>query len=314
MEDFNIKLKIAGEITLEMMFPQLCHRYETMLEEDNFKLTHIPKLRGLIQESCGKLLKSKTNAPKSSAKTSRATLNKRKIIENSTSPDLKKSKNNQNQELVKKICDELVNRGIVAGSSQLSASVEEILASPGNTDKSIPDKRKKLTQDSSDDDSSDDEADIDIDSDILKSNPFIVQMIDELKPELRSAIDLCQTLNAWIQLHVPKIEDGNNFGVEIQNQIIGEIEQLEADSSIYQKTMSLYYLQRAEIVGYIAKHPEILDFSRALEELDTKQFMALRMIAREQRNSCYGLLDLMKKNKEKLLKPRSASHSHSLVY
>jgi len=333
MEDFANKLKIAGEIALESLFPNLCHRYETMLEEENFNTSHIPKLRSMIQESCGNLLKSSKSKAKVSPSVQSSgisALKKRKSIDSTTDKTLKKSKPGENQMLVEKICDELVNRGIVVGSSDLSSSVQDILESPDvesnrkktTSSTSAPsDKRKKLTgrpsklsHDSSDDDSSDDEANLDIDSDILKSNPFIVKMIEELKPELRNAIDLCQTLNGWIQLHVPKIEDGNNFGVEVQNQIIGEIEQLEADTSIYQKTMSLYFLQRAEIVGHIAKHPEILDFSRALEELDTKQFLALRMITREQRNSCYGLLDLMKKNKEKLLKPRSASHSHSLVY
>jgi len=312
MEDYSNKLKIMGELTLEMLFPSLCHRYETMLEGENFGLATIPKVRSLIRDSCQKLVNPSQSDVKISASSSSA--GKRKLRSNKVM-NVKKNKANENQELANKICDELVKRGMVSTSSKLSTTVQEIVTekmsrSPISRQK-LKARRKSSVNESSDD-SSDDEGVAD--ADILKSNPYIVRMIEDLKPELRSAIELCQALNAWIQVHVPKIEDGNNFGVEVQNQVIGEIQQLECDSSIFQKTMSLYFLQRAEIVTFVAKHPEILDFSRALEEVDTKQFMALRLIAREQRNSCYALLDMMKKNKEKLLKPRGASHSHSLVY
>lgn len=55
-------------------------------------------------------------------------------------------------------------------------------------------------------------------------NATITEIIDLLKPvffanntqEVMELIHMVQTIKIWIQLNIPKIEDGNNFGVSIQ--------------------------------------------------------------------------------------------------
>ena len=44
-----------------------------------------------------------------------------------------------------------------------------------------------------------------------------------LKPELILLSNSAQLLKDWISLHVPKHEDGNNFGVEVQEDAINEL-------------------------------------------------------------------------------------------
>jgi proteasome activator subunit 3 (PA28 gamma) len=66
------------------------------------------------------------------------------------------------------------------------------------------------------------------------------------------------------------IEDGNNFGVEIQEGILGgqAIAQLDAHKRLDQ--FSLYLTQRAELITKVAKYPHCQDYRRAVLENDQK--------------------------------------------
>uniref|UniRef100_F6Z1D9 Proteasome activator PA28 C-terminal domain-containing protein n=1 Tax=Ciona intestinalis TaxID=7719 RepID=F6Z1D9_CIOIN len=139
----------------------------------------------------------------------------------------------------------------------------------------------------------------------LESNPHINRMIDVLKPELRSVVECCNTVRAWVQLQVPEMQDGNNFGVEVQGEVLEEVRRVESGSQAFMEALSLYYLARAEVAGKFAKHTGIQDYVYALQELDVKEFHSLRLIVREVRNSCVTMLDMLNKNMDKILTPRS---------
>ena len=40
----------------------------------------------------------------------------------------------------------------------------------------------------------------------------------------------CQILRDWIHLHIPKHEDGNNFGVEVQEEALQELQAVKEES------------------------------------------------------------------------------------
>ena len=51
-------------------------------------------------------------------------------------------------------------------------------------------------------------------------------------------------LRTWIELNIPKIEDGNNFGVEIQEEIVAELGGMQSYGDKQFGGMAIYHLAR----------------------------------------------------------------------
>jgi len=54
-------------------------------------------------------------------------------------------------------------------------------------------------------------------------HPIILRVIEASKGELLQLIDTLSTLKVWVQLSIPKIEDGGNFGVSVQEEVVQEV-------------------------------------------------------------------------------------------
>lgn len=52
-------------------------------------------------------------------------------------------------------------------------------------------------------------------------------MMNFLKKEILDLIEMINTVKIWIQLNIPRIEDGNNFGVSIQEDTVNELSRAE---------------------------------------------------------------------------------------
>ncbi|KDO32865.1 hypothetical protein SPRG_02558 [Saprolegnia parasitica CBS 223.65] len=87
------------------------------------------------------------------------------------------------------------------------------------------------------------------------SNARLVHLIQIVLDEIHTAIQKMQSLERWIQLLVPKVADGNNFGVEVQKSVQLQI---SASRTALQKAwdgMTDYYWQRATAYEkFAAKH------------------------------------------------------------
>lgn len=71
-------------------------------------------------------------------------------------------------------------------------------------------------------------------------------------------------LKMWISFMIPKIEDGNNFGVSIQEDTLAEIQSVESEAAAFFDQISRYFISRAKIVSKVAKYPHIDDYRRAV--------------------------------------------------
>merc|ERR1711991_413481 len=122
------------------------------------------------------------------------------------------------------------------------------------------------------------------------------------------------TLKLWIQLNIPKIEDGNNFGVTVQEEIVTELASKENHAFNIMEEMMKYYNERARIVKRILKYPHFEDFKNALVEHDDRAFIMFRMDFLDMRNYYLTLLDVIKKNYEKIKKPRGNGSSYQSMF
>ncbi|KAG7459627.1 hypothetical protein MATL_G00212740 [Megalops atlanticus] len=142
---------------------------------------------------------------------------------------------------------------------------------------------------------------------MMKSNNHLVDLIDRVKPEIRTLIEKSNTVKMWVQLLIPRIEDGNNFGVSIQEETVAELRTVEGEAASYLDQISRYYITRAKLVSKIGKYPHVEDYRRSVKEVDEKEYISLKVIVSELRNQYVVLHDMILKNIEKIKKPRSSN-------
>jgi len=142
---------------------------------------------------------------------------------------------------------------------------------------------------------------------VVTVNQKLTELIGVVKPLIRELVEDANLLKMWILFLIPRIEDGNNFGVSIQEDALSEIRTVEGEAATYFDQISRYYMSRGKVVAKIAKYPHIEDFRKTLEEIDQKEFLSLRLVVAELRNHYATLHDLILKNLEKIKKPRNSN-------
>ncbi|XP_046677788.1 proteasome activator complex subunit 3-like isoform X1 [Homalodisca vitripennis] len=139
------------------------------------------------------------------------------------------------------------------------------------------------------------------------SNQLLSDMIQTVKPHIKQLVEDANLLKMWISFLIPKIEDGNNFGVSVQEDTLAEIQSVESEAAAFFDQISRYYASRAKVISKVAKYPHIEDYRRAVKELDEKEYLSLWLVMCEIRNRYCTLHDIVLKNIEKLKKPRSCN-------
>uniref|UniRef100_A0A9J8CP04 Proteasome activator complex subunit 3 n=1 Tax=Cyprinus carpio carpio TaxID=630221 RepID=A0A9J8CP04_CYPCA len=132
---------------------------------------------------------------------------------------------------------------------------------------------------------------------MMKSNGKLVELIEKVKPEIRTLIEKCNTVKMWVQLLIPRIEDGNNFGVSIQEETVAELRTVEGEAASYLDQISRYN------TSVLVKE----DYRRTVTEIDEKEYISLKIIVSELRNQYVTLHDMILKNIEKIKRPRSSN-------
>ncbi|XP_049866837.1 proteasome activator complex subunit 3-like [Pectinophora gossypiella] len=138
-------------------------------------------------------------------------------------------------------------------------------------------------------------------------NKSLSDMIRTIKPHIRQLVEDSNLLKMWISYLIPKIEDGNNFGVSIQGRTLKEIQESETKAEEFLEQISDYFVTRAKIVSKVAKYPHIEDYRRAVRELDEKQYLSLWLTMCEVRNRYCVLHDIVTKNLDKIKRPRTSN-------
>uniref|UniRef100_F1LCN1 Proteasome activator complex subunit 3 n=1 Tax=Ascaris suum TaxID=6253 RepID=F1LCN1_ASCSU len=145
---------------------------------------------------------------------------------------------------------------------------------------------------------------------MVKCNEKIAELTDITRPMLRDAVEAVNKVKMWILFLIPRIEDGNNFGVSIQEEALNEVRTVEGEAASFLDQISRYFVSRARLVTKVAKYPHVEDYRRAILDMDEKQFINIRLVLTEMRNHFATLHDMITKNLEKIKTPRSSNIEH----
>jgi len=126
-----------------------------------------------------------------------------------------------------------------------------------------------------------------------------------VKKESEQLAAMIDDVKLWVTLTMPKIEDGDNFGVQIQEEVLSELHRAQESAYNLRDATRQDHLARAKICSKILKYPNVEDYTIALKEHDEKQFYLARQHLTDIRNMYAVLTDLIHKNISKIRAPKA---------
>ncbi|KAM9552730.1 proteasome activator complex subunit 1-like isoform 1-T1 [Salvelinus alpinus] len=138
----------------------------------------------------------------------------------------------------------------------------------------------------------------------IPCNERVESLLKEIKPQIQILKEKLNTVSMWVQLQIPKIEDGNNFGVAVQEKVFELLTNTRTKIEEFQTQISKYYSERGDAVAKASKQPHVGDYRQLVHELDQYQYCELRIVVLEIRNTYALLFDIINKNYDKIKKPR----------
>ena len=169
-----------------------------------------------------------------------------------------------------------------------------------------------------------------------ETNPLVAPIPSKLGDVLFDGIEGLRKLEMKVRLCVPPIEDGNNFGVEIQGAVLKAICRARSTFSYYQDKLTDYFWKRAGAVEKFLvqrNHETVLngnDAGVAKESFktskpvgdyreyvichDIRYFLYFRGIALEVRDTILQVLDAYEKNLDKVRNPKGEGHARNSMY
>lgn len=162
-------------------------------------------------------------------------------------------------------------------------------------------KKKKKGEDDKD---SDKEEDAGPPCGPICTNEAVESLLKNTKAELSTLKEKLNTLSLWMQLQVPKVEDGNNFGVAVQEKVFEHLTNTRTKIEGFQTSLGKYSNERGDAVAKAAKNPHVGDYRELVHQLDQYLYCELRLIVTEIRNIYAVLFDIVTKNYVKIKKPK----------
>ncbi|KAM4606640.1 proteasome activator complex subunit 1 isoform 1-T3 [Polymixia lowei] len=135
-------------------------------------------------------------------------------------------------------------------------------------------------------------------------NERVESLLKEVKPQIQTLKEKLNVVSMWVQLLIPKIEDGNNFGVAVQEKVFELLTNTRTKIEAFQTQISKYYSERGDAVAKASKQSHVGDYRQLVHELDQYQYCELRLVVLEIRNTYAVLFDIINKNYDKIKKPR----------
>ncbi|KAL7857508.1 hypothetical protein SRHO_G00164070 [Serrasalmus rhombeus] len=138
----------------------------------------------------------------------------------------------------------------------------------------------------------------------IKGNEKIIKLLDIVKPEITSLKETIITVACWISHLIPKIEDGNDFGVAVQEKILERIAAVKTKVEGFQTNINKYFSERGDAVAKASKETHVMDYRALVHEKDEATFSEIRVIVLDIRGFYAELYDIISKNLEKVTNPK----------
>jgi len=140
---------------------------------------------------------------------------------------------------------------------------------------------------------------------VVKTNPQIIEIVKHLQTAIMQQINIVGEMKFNVSLKIPRMEDGNNFGVQVQEEILNELQSVEDRCFTIVEDVAKFFVERGKLVSKVLKWPQISDWRTSVAELDQAQIMDMRFCLVDLKNDYVIIKDLLTKNMDKIQKPRS---------
>lgn len=142
---------------------------------------------------------------------------------------------------------------------------------------------------------------------VVRPPTHVVQLWEVLESHIRQIIDFFDLVQTYLILKTPVAEEGNNTGVEIQQQCARTLADARRFVVGCENYLKLYHTQRAKLASKCLKYPQLEDYQRALTERDHEECRDCRYLLVRLRLQCLAVVDVLHKNFEKVDDPKGLS-------
>uniref|UniRef100_A0A915EDQ0 Proteasome activator PA28 C-terminal domain-containing protein n=1 Tax=Ditylenchus dipsaci TaxID=166011 RepID=A0A915EDQ0_9BILA len=140
-----------------------------------------------------------------------------------------------------------------------------------------------------------------------------VECTHRIEPLLQQAIEDASDIIMWIEFLTPNIEEGNNFGVDIQDSCTAMTRIMLSETVQLLTSYTKFFERRAALVAENKKYPEIEDYVRAINDLDQQQIFQVRYAILMTRNRYARLYEIFSKNMQCITQPRDDNFEQYIV-
>ncbi|XP_017505642.1 proteasome activator complex subunit 2 isoform X2 [Manis pentadactyla] len=138
----------------------------------------------------------------------------------------------------------------------------------------------------------------------LPGNEKLLALLALVKPEVWTLKEKCILVITWIQHLIPKIEDGNDFGVAIQEKVLERVNAVKTKVEAFQTTISKYFSERGDAVAKASKETHVMDYRALVHERDEAAYGELRAMVLDLRAFYAELYHIISSNLEKIVNPK----------
>lgn len=135
-------------------------------------------------------------------------------------------------------------------------------------------------------------------------HPDIKKIISKVKDEVIDLVGDLSLMITWVRLMRPKLEDGGNFGVAVQQDILSNLISGRGSAVAVYQSVCQYYYVRGRMLRRLKRAPHCADYLASLHSCDAKQFSESVQILSDLRSIYLMLSDKINKNYDNLSKPK----------